>query len=289
MLPLAKILLPVDFSERSAGAAHYARNLADRFHSSVVLLHVVKPFDLMIGGEMSGAVASDWYANRVVEGRKNLDSFLAQELAGVPVDRIILEGDPALEIVNYAHNEHCNLVVMPTHGYGPFRRFILGSVTAKVLHDADCPVFTGSHMVDSPPPEAISFSSILCAVDFGPQSDKALCWAKQMAAEYKARLTITHALPPLEAGEARYFDPAWRAILKQRAEEQMEDLMRRINVKAEIAIESGEVPALVHEVAESVEADVVVIGRHVDAGILGRLRRNSYAIVRESPCPVISV
>src|SRR5215510_13491478 len=94
-----------------------------------------------------------------------------------------------------------------THGYGPFRRFILGSVTAKVLHDADCPVFTGSHMTDSAPPEAISFNSILCAVDFGPQSDKALCWAKQMAAEYNARLTVTHALPPLEAGEARYFDP----------------------------------------------------------------------------------
>jgi nucleotide-binding universal stress UspA family protein len=289
MLPLAKILLPVDFSERSVGAAHYAKNLADRFHSQVVLLHVVKPFDLTIGGEMSGAVASDWYANRLVEARSRLEGYLTRELDGVTVERVILEGDPALEIVNYAHTEHCNLVVMPTHGYGPFRRFVLGSVTAKVLHDADCPVFTGSHMVDSPPPEAIEFSSILCAVDFGPQSDKALCWAKQMAAEYNARLTVTHALPPLEVGEARYFDPSWRVILKKRAGEQMEDLMRRVSVKADVVLESGEVPSMVHDVAESVEADVVVIGRHVDAGILGRLRRNSYAIVREAPCPVLSV
>ena len=238
---------------------------------------------------MSGAVARDWYANRVVEARTRLQSYLTQELDGVSVDRVVVEGDPALEIVGYAHKEHCNLVVMPTHGYGPFRRFILGSVTAKVLHDADCPVFTGSHMADSPPPEAISFRSILCAVDFGPQSDKALCWAKQMAAEYDARLSVTHALPPLEVGEVRYFDPSWHVTLKKRAGEQIEDLMRRISAKAEIFIESGEAPAVVHDVAEAVEADVVVIGRHVNAGILGRLRRNSYAIVRESPCPVISV
>ena len=51
------------------------------------------------------------------------------------------------KIVELAHESPDQTVIlMPTHGYGPFRRFILGSNTAKVLHDADCPVWTGVHL-----------------------------------------------------------------------------------------------------------------------------------------------
>jgi hypothetical protein len=54
-------------------------------------------------------------------------------------------------IVEFAHNNNITLIAMPTHGYGLFRRFLLGSVTAKVLHDADCPIWTGVHMEAAPP------------------------------------------------------------------------------------------------------------------------------------------
>ena len=70
--------------------------------------------------------------------------------------------------------EQMDLIVMPTHGYGPFRRFILGSVTAKVLHDADCPVMTGVHLEEAPPIDTIAFRHVLVAVDLGPQSAPAL-------------------------------------------------------------------------------------------------------------------
>ena len=90
------------------------------------------------------------------------------------VDRVLVEGDPAIEIVRAAHEGNFDLIVMPTHGYGPFRRFVLGSVTAKVLHDADCPVLTGAHLADLNPATPIFFRNIVCAVDLGPQSGQAL-------------------------------------------------------------------------------------------------------------------
>ena len=58
---------------------------------------------------------------------------------------------------------------MPTHGYGIFRSMLLGSVTAKVLHDAACPVWTGVH-VEETPPNSAAFERILCAVDLTDKS-----------------------------------------------------------------------------------------------------------------------
>src|SRR5579871_2891263 len=89
---------------------------------------------------------------------------------------------------------------MPTHGYGPFRQFILGSITAKVLHDADCPVWTGVHLERAPQEPSIAFKNIVCAVDLGPQSCKTLEWAAGMQKQFGARLTVVHAaLSGLEA------------------------------------------------------------------------------------------
>ena len=50
-----------------------------------------------------------------------------------------MPGEPAREIVDFAAANQVDLVMMPTHGYGPFRQLLLGSVAAKVLHDAHVP------------------------------------------------------------------------------------------------------------------------------------------------------
>ena len=147
MKSLTKILLPVDFSERSLGAARYAKTLADHFHSELTLLHVLTPPHYEFGAlEIGGSMLTELYTNRAAQVEKELETFLAGELEGTEAKRVVVEGDPARQIVEYAHEEGVGLIVMPTHGYGPFRQFILGSITAKVLHDADCPVWTGVHL-----------------------------------------------------------------------------------------------------------------------------------------------
>jgi hypothetical protein len=77
----------------------------------------------------------------------------------------MVEGNAALDIVDHAKSERIDLIMMPTHGYGPFRALLLGSVTAKVLHDAECPVWTMIHTDKKVADPADRWRRSLCAVD----------------------------------------------------------------------------------------------------------------------------
>ena len=286
-MQLSTILLPVDFSDRAPGAAHYAKTLACRFRSDLTIVHVFEPQNLMFSGEMG--MPPDWYDDARKESKRLLDEAYTDEFRNMAVRRLLLEGDVARQIADLARDEQTDLIVMPTHGYGGFRRFLLGSVTAKLLHDADCPVLTGVHLQEALPLEPVFFRNILCAVDFDSAGEKALRWATELATEFHSRLTVVHALPPLEVGQAHYFDQALPMRLRQLAQERMDELQKRVGTAAEIILEPGAVVNTVRDAATSQKADLVVIGRHETAGLLGRLRANAYGIVRESPCPVVSV
>jgi nucleotide-binding universal stress UspA family protein len=290
MVPVSKILVPVDFSERAFSAVRYARNLACHFHAELTLLHVLPPIPYAMGGfEFGGVVMTDAFADRLPEARSEMDEFLASELIGMNVTRLVLEGDPAQTIVEHAHGCGVDLIVIPTHGYGPFRRFLLGSVTAKVLHDADCPVLTGVHLEEGPILEATAPRKILCAVDLGPQSEKVVRWADQMAQEFQGEMVVVHAMPLGETHSEEMFDPEWRVALEERVREKLSDLMAGVSTKATIVTESGNPAEVAHSAAQRFNSDLAVIGRSEAAGMFGRLRTNAYSIIRQSPCPVVSV
>ena len=274
----ARILLPVDFSERSAGAVHCASSLACHFGSQLTLLYVLMPPQCEFGAaDVAGSMLAELCRDRAQQATLELGNFMAPELGGLNVRRVLLEGDPATTIVEYAHREHTGLIVMPTHGYGPFRRYILGSNTAKVLHDADCPVWTGTHLAGTPAAVAAPFHHVMCAVDLGPQSAKALAWAAHFSREFDARLTLFHVTA---------CDPQ----LRSSAGDALNSLRSQVGASsAELDVESGEASRLICAAAKRLDADVLVIGRGSAAGVFGRLRTNAYAIIRESPCPVVSV
>jgi nucleotide-binding universal stress UspA family protein len=288
MKSLAKILLPVDFSERSLGAARYARTLADHFNSELTLLHVLTPPHYEFGAlEIGGSMLAELYSNRGAQVEKELETFLADELKGLEPQRVVLEGDPARQIVDYANQENIGLIVMPTHGYGPFRQFILGSITAKVLHDADCPVWTGVHLEEAPPAEPIPFRNIVCAVDLGSQTCRTLEWASQMQKEFGAKLTVVHAMASTSAADQG--GGHWQRDMELAAREDLARQQQRFGTEAELVIEAGDAPKVVCEMAAKRNAELLVIGRGSAAGVFGRLRTNAYAIIRQSPCPVVSV
>jgi nucleotide-binding universal stress UspA family protein len=287
MNSLAKILLPVDFSERSALAVRYARDLALHFESELTLAHVLPPLHSEVGIEIAGSMLVDVYRSRTAQAERDLNAFESDALGGLKVRRVLLHGDPASKIVELAREERIDLIAMPTHGYGPFRRFILGSNTAKVLHDADCPVWTGVHIEEARPITA-PFSKLLCAVDLGPQSARALAWASWMQREFHGHLTLVHAIAAhtesLDEGDLR-----WRSGIREIAEEELLRLQRETGADAELLLEAGEPTRVICSAAARVGAGTVIIGRGSAAGDFGRLRTNSYAIIRQSPCPVVSV
>lgn len=289
MLSFNTILFPVDFSDRCRGAAHYVEAVAGRFNSKLILLHVLEttigqPGDLDFGGL---ATSLQW-EDRAARTQELLASFLKDELAILNVERRLETGDPARCIVKVAQSDNVDVIMLPTHGYGGFRRFILGSVTAKVLHDADCPVWTGVHMEEAPPLEAIAIRHVLCALDLTPRSEPIVAAGAQLAEEYGAELTLVHAVPGSEAIPEKLMDCELRRHLMAQAREQLLTFASKAGVKATLCVESGEVAEAVDACAKSRKADLVVIGRSRQGGF-GRLRTHSYAIIRESPCPVLSI
>jgi nucleotide-binding universal stress UspA family protein len=285
---LERILAPVEFAERCAGAVRYAKTLADQFESELTLLHVVPPPPPSMG--------EDVYARATAEVKEKLDAFLAGDLSGSSVRRIVVKGDPARKIVQYALNEQSDVILMATHGLGGFRRHLLGSNTAKVLHDADCPVWTGVHLEGAGASPPFPIRSILCAVDLGPQSANALAWASTLQREFNAQLTLAHAAltPPQRArmgapGREDARESNWDAAVRSAAQNELEQLRSDSGAAARILVESGEPAQVISEAAHRLHADILVIGRGSAAGAQGRLRANAYAIIRQSPCPVVSV
>lgn len=278
MFPPKKILFPVDFSDRCAAAAPMVETFTGHFEAELTLMHVVEPLTY-----------NDLPVQHTGSTEGQLGQYLGDELKYFHVKRIVAHGDPALRIIEHADKVQTDLIMLPTHGYGRFRRFILGSVAAKVLHDARCPVWTGVHVQQIPPLEHISFKRVLCAIDLGRQSCSAIRYAWKFAEEFGAKLTIVHAIPTARDIPSIYVDQDWRHTLIQNAKAQIENMQESLGTDADIHIEADEVPSAVRNCASSLQADLLVIGRSVEEGVLGRLRTNAYSIIRQSPCPVISV
>jgi len=282
-MKLTKILLPLDFSEQGTGAAQQAAALARHFGAGLVLLHVnpILVPALLTPSDFSGTIDTGWITALEAQGRRDLETFCQADLSGIEVRRVVVTGDPAASIVEVAHIERPGLIVMPTHGYGPFRRFLLGSVSAKVLHDVDVPVWTGAHLQKTSQPLWKRIGKVICAIELRT-AEPALVWARDFASEFQAELLVVHAVHEMEPQSAA-------AMSAAQAHEHIRCLLRKLSIAGEILIEEGDPAQVVRAAAIRRNADVVVIGRSPREGVLGRLRPNAYSIVRDAPCPVVSV
>jgi nucleotide-binding universal stress UspA family protein len=283
-MKLTKILLPVDFSEQGDGAVQQAGALARYFDAKLILLHVNPILVPTLTSPFSGPIDIGWITVLEAQARRNLDTYHQADLTGAKVTRTVLTGDPAATIVEFAHREKPDLIVMPTHGYGPFRRFLIGSVVAKVLHDAEVPVWTGAHLQRSSRSIWRNINRVLCAIDL-QTPERAVLWSRDFACEFKAELILVHAVHAIPGLESE--DPEEKSVAQ--ACEQIRILQRKLSVAGEILIEKGDPAQVVRASATRMNADLVVIGRGPREGVSGRLRPNAYSIVRDAPCPVVSV
>lgn len=275
--------MPADRSQPAKGAARYASYLAKRFAAKLIVLHV-EPYPLALPGFADhGATLGEWFVGRATESEIEFRNYFA-ELSKDSAQFVILEGEPAARIVAYARNENIDLIVMPTHGEGAFRRLLLGSVVERVLQEVECAVWTGAHLADAPMPDTIRIRNILCALDATKKDSRVLQIGAQAAEHLRSQLFSIHAIPSGEAdGAARS-----RKTLEAKVGALAKTRPRQAAAIHEVTFTEGEIPQTVCEKAGSLPADLIVIGRS-RSGILGRLHANAYAIIRESPCPVLSV
>jgi len=266
MFQLRRILFPVDFSDRCRGAAGYVEALVGRFEAELILLHVIEA--------TYNSTLEDLHETQ----RENFDKFFDEGLKHLRVKKLVEHGEAAQKIIECASVHHADLIMIPTQGMGIYRRLILGSTSAKVLHDADCPVWTGVHLENAPSLEAVAYQRIVCAVVLKPPSARVLDWASHLAEEYQAGLTLVHVTPGSETQDACSV-----------ARHALGHLQEAVGSRATVRVETGEASKTVAHLARELKADLLVIGRKAEAGVLGRLDMTAYSIIRQSPCPVVSV
>lgn len=286
MFPPKLVQLPVDFSPRSALAAHYAATIARRFRLEVHLVHALATPHYAAGMEIMG----DLYADRMEEGKQLLEAFGEKELQGLGRQLVLCSGDPAQGILDLTRREPNQLVVMPTNGYGKVLRLLLGSTTTKVLHDSLSPILTIAH--DRPYYEGSepSFDHVLCAVDLSDGSAKALDWASHFARGFGARLSLLHVIPELEPADEEYYVADRNEGLAGEAYRKIAILQSQASTNALPIVAGGKMPAAVHRQIEELRADLLVIARGAAAkGFLGPLETHTYDLIRDAPCPVVSV
>jgi nucleotide-binding universal stress UspA family protein len=141
-----KILVPLDGSALSELALPHAEALAQRFESEVLLVRVCPPMAGSIEFYSFAAEATDEDLERQVEAAKGAEAYLVWmheklQLKGIKNCYFVLHGMITETILDIAETEKADLIVMSTHGRSGLSRWVYGSVAAKVLQAAPCPVF----------------------------------------------------------------------------------------------------------------------------------------------------
>ncbi len=279
------ILFPTDFSPRSRGLNKQVEWLAAQFGSRVTLLHVFElPAGWYIGCEGT-FVNMEWIDTLRESAQCSLSKYTI-DVPGDHLQRLLMEGDVAGQIMSLVDREKVDLIVMGTHSYGALQGLLLGSQTAKVLHSSGCPIWTDSLLHNRKSNAAIS--KILCAVEMIDEAVPLMRFTKQLASELGADVRLIHAIPEIEARLHPYFDGDACRDFAESARAEIAKMQREADTDFAVIVSEKGVTQALTETAADYGADLVVIGRGKAQKRLGRLRTHVYDIIRQAPCPVLS-
>jgi nucleotide-binding universal stress UspA family protein len=310
MIDVKHVLCPVDFSAFSRHALEHAFQIARWFKSTLTVLYVypppAAPPPVLFGG-LPGPLPIEPFPPLTVspeQTREEVTAELSTFVAQVDTTGVILcldarAGSPVETIVNVAEEVHSDLTVLGTHGHSGFDRWVLGSVTEKVLRKARCPVLTVPRPVTEQPFDVLRlFKRILCPVDFSESSMKALEYALTLAKEADAELVLMHVIEGL-AGPRHWeqlTNPSIVGYLRLSEEHALTRLREVVPKDAQTwctpreLLVTGKPHEEILRVAREQDVHLVVMGVHgrnpIDLMFFGSTTNH---VVRAAACPVLTL
>jgi nucleotide-binding universal stress UspA family protein len=291
---IQRILFPTDFSKPSQLAAAHTAGLAREVKAKVSLLNVVPWLPDWYGASEPYFPVGDEVLRNLEISKKSaeasclglLEGLQKQYFSDIPSDLQVRTGGVAQLIVECAQEIQADLIMMPTRGTGPMRPFLIGSVAAKVLHDAPCAVWTSPH-----PKELEVFRpyrQIICALDYRCLSRELLMKASQVAGLFESRLSVVSAIPNriTVAGQCDYQSVQAQKAVTYSA---VKDLLSELQINASLHVLEGATGEVIQRAAANEDGDLVVIGRGHLEKPLGHLQTHAFEIIWNSPCPVLSL
>lgn len=290
------IVSAVDFSVNSIGAADWGEQIAWSHGARLVLAHALPTSLPVTAAPEFIALPEEALLEEQDRVRERLDGEAAKRrTSGTEVETRIETGPASETLVEIAEDEKADLLVVGTRGLTGLKRTFLGSVAARVIRDASCPVLVVPSRGSE---EHRPIYKLLIPTDFSEDAklavDSALRLLGPISAEMK--LTLLHvwrvpivispwsAYPPMDEIER-----SASARARERLEEVAEPL-RAEGYEVDIIESAGEPAEVIDRVASEVGADVIAMGTHGRSG-LSRVVLGSVAerTLPSAPCPVLTV
>lgn len=142
MISARKILAPTDLSKLSRAAVHYALEMALEQNAEVIVYNVIGEDGDWFGKNDPLNPATAFLPRQKERLREFVTENFADVIGKVRITESVEAGIPHLLIVKKAEEENADLIVMSTHGRTGIEQLMLGSVTAKVVARASCPVLS---------------------------------------------------------------------------------------------------------------------------------------------------
>lgn len=145
---IQKILIAIDGSELAEKALESALDLAEKYSAHLVILNVFHPhipffYTTPIGNAFPLAGVDEYLKSLEASHKSMLEETLKiakKRKPNLNISTKLVEGYPASKIVEIAKEENFDLIMLGHRGLSGIREFILGSVSNRVAHDAECPV-----------------------------------------------------------------------------------------------------------------------------------------------------
>lgn len=289
-----RLLFTADFSpftEKLMGCVEELVNVGMR---ELILLHVIEAKkEAEYGNHFNPA-----YEARLEEAGEmleKLESTLSKR--GYVVKAVVSSGDPATRILETARDERASVIFLGAHGKGLVNRFLLGSVSEKVLKLADRPVMIQqSRIVGEGEGYSLEnvcsslLSKILIANDFSEYSEH----IKPALADFTRTVCAPVVLLHVQEGRTGTGRDAAVRLGKQEAREEMQRLqeyfasLEEYCQSVETLVVGGDPATRILEIAGDINASMIVMGAFGQRGALGDLLGSvTEKVVRRSEVPVL--
>ncbi|MFZ7113511.1 MAG: universal stress protein [Desulfatiglandales bacterium] len=294
---IQKILCTTDFSPFSNFAVSYSLALTREFEAKLSICHVI---DLTTAGMYGEAFwAFEEQQERIRErALRELEEFIGPQ--SVDWEPLITSGHPADEITRLSQENAVDLVVSATHGRSGLKRFIIGSVTGRLMRTLPCPLLVVQSKEEALKPPLggeLRMKRILVGCDFSDDSGLAFQYGVSLAQEFQAELHLVHVIEPSayrdlvkpNSSSIEELRETIRASLSEKLENMLpEEAFSWCTVKT--ALLSGQPHQELIEYAQLNEMDLIVLGIRghsmVESLIIGS---TTDRVTSRSPAPVLCV
>lgn len=284
-----RILVPTDGSEYASRAGARATHLAAAFDATVYLLNVVD-LDAEAGPFSAGGVGEEYVERLEDKGQETLEKTASTLDRAVQTE--VVTGRPAEAILEFAREQEIDLIAMGTRGRTGVQRYVMGSVTERVVSLAEIPVLTVNTPQEGEVPD---YEDVLLPTDGSEAALAAVDHGLAVADRFDARVhavNVVHA-PAATASADLRLSPEVVASLESAGEEAVSEVAARAEeagVEVVTAVREGTTAEMLLGYADEEGIDLITMGTAGRTGLSRYLLGSSTEkVIRHAEPPVLAV